>query len=117
MKEHETLWLRLLDRLDDAGLLSLRSASETPAEIGREIERRTGDNRVDLFVWRYYYPKAFGNETGLMTDREAGILIDSFKRPPKEDPPHLVLKPERQRAEVTPCIVCGKIEVAPRGER
>jgi hypothetical protein len=116
MKEYESLWHRLLDRLDDAGLLSLRSSTETPAEIGREIERRTGDQRVVTFVWRYYYPRAFGNEAGLMTDREAGILIDSFKRPPKEEPRQHEEKSSWQKAPEKMCVICGTNEVPSRGE-
>jgi hypothetical protein len=108
LKEFESLWFRLLDRLDDAGLLSPHSNAKTPAEIGAEVQRRTGDNRVATFVWSYYYPHAFGDGSGSMNDREAGILIDSFKRPPKEDLRSLEAITLATLGNQAVCNLCGK---------
>ena len=105
MNEAQSLWNRLLDRLDDAGLLSLSFGTETPAEIANEIKRRTGDDRVLRFVWHYYYPKVFGNDPGSMSDRDAGILIESFRKPLKPEPPKL--SDELDAARPT-CAYCGK---------
>jgi hypothetical protein len=112
MTEARSLWNRLLDRLDDAGLLTLRFSTETPAEVAKHIQRRTGDDRVLRFVWRYYYPQIFGGEPGTMTDREAGILIESFKKPPIDHAP-LVAAPADKKGEKPPlCAYCGENPVA-----
>lgn len=107
MTKVQSLWNLLLDRLDDAGLLTFRVATETPAEIGKEILRKTGDDRVLRFVWHYYYPKIFGSESGVMTDREASELIESFRNPPKVDPVQFAVQDGKLRRDTPLCPFCG----------
>ena len=108
MNEAQSLWNRLLDRLDDAGLLTLRFATETPAEIAHQVERKTGDLSVHKFVWGYYYPKVFGNGAESMSDREAGTLIESFRDLSKMDQ----TRPADAPGNLSVCAYCGVNPVA-----
>jgi hypothetical protein len=108
MNEAESLWNRLLDRLDDAGLLTLRFATETPAEIAKQVEQKTGDPRVHKFVWRYYYPKVFGNHAETMTTREAAALIESFRDFSKLD----LTRPVNSASDLPICAYCGVNPIA-----
>ena len=80
MTKAEYLWEKLIDMLDRDGLLAQQSLRATPAEIAQHIRARTGDSRIDRFVWAYYYPRTFGNELGALSDLDAEALVESYNR-------------------------------------
>lgn len=117
MTKAEMLWERLLDLLDQEGLLFHQAIQSTPAEIANHVRSKTGDTRIHRFVWSYYYPRTFGNMGGSLTDLDAEALVDSYNRPLTKQE-RLAL--ERENKPVTKnfeppmdaCRICGKRETA-----
>ena len=104
MTEFETLWNRLLEHLDREGLLSIQAAKLTPAEIARHVFLRTGDQRVQKFVWGYYYPLTYGNVPGALSSKKARAIVASFEKTSTvvDVPPAKYRFPAPRR-----CDVCG----------
>jgi hypothetical protein len=117
MTLYQLLWQRVVDRLDTQGFLTAQSAHSTPAEIAREITGKSGDNRVHRFVWFYYYPRAFGNEAGSMSDADAEALVASLaKAPSQRDLAPIDREFRVAGVDRIPCRLCGKRAPMEAGE-
>ena len=113
MRTFESLWDQLLEHLDREGLLPLHIGKFTPAEIGRYVAQKTGDQRVNTFVWGYFYPKQYGNQQGTITEKRAKALVKSFEKPPTEQAFQIVIEPGNAHESIVAkpkqrCTICRK---------
>ena len=86
MRVYESLWNTLLDHLDREGLLPIQAVRLTPSEIARHVHLKSGDERVTMFVWGYLYPKKYGRQAGVLTDKKARQLVATFEKTKKTKP-------------------------------
>ncbi len=105
-----SLWAQLLGLLDNQGLLPIQFNRMTPAEIANHVLDHNGDERVVRFVWNYYYPRNYGNIKGLLSDKKARALVESFLQPQKQTSESVsnpaLNKPKRVMQIRTRCQVC-----------
>ena len=89
MKLHQSLWQQLFSHLASGGWIVTGGLNQTPVEIAMKFAHEKKDIRMLSFVWSYYYPLAFGNQSGTMTDKEAQALVEAIKTafPPKDAKP------------------------------
>jgi hypothetical protein len=78
----EALWNRLRAALLARGQLA--PGNPTPGEIALHADRLRGDADVSRFVNEYYYPRLYGDDTGTISDAEAGTIVAAFE--PQETP-------------------------------
>lgn len=74
----EALWSRALRALDARGLLPAKRSSLTPRELAAGALRR-GENRLALLVENWYYPASYGRTDGMLSDAQAGRLVEDLE--------------------------------------
>ena len=75
---NEALWTRALRAADARGLLPAKRSSLTPRELAAVAAQR-GEDRLALLVENWYYPASYGRTDGMLSNAQAGRLVDDLE--------------------------------------
>ena len=78
MPEPDRLWQRILQALSVSKLDY--PSHFTPAEVATDFFCRRGDERVSRFVWKYYYPMIYGQQSGELLRSDAERIAEELER-------------------------------------
>lgn len=98
-------WQRVLHVLEQRRLVPADAL--TPAELARRIREQTRDERVEAFVWRFYYPRVYGRHDLAGTVDEAEQLVRAIEGRQPESVAAASTAPSAA-APASICPVCGR---------
>jgi len=99
-------WHRILNVLEKRRLLP--SDALTPAELAHRIREQTQDERIERFVWRFYYPGIYGQCDLSGLSDEAEQIVCAIEG---HDPAAITAAPAVpvvNTSATSTCPVCGR---------